>query len=61
MERFIGIAQQSNHCQKPLFKIQYGEIYRAQKIVIYGPEGIFKIQYGEIYSQPLLQMLDHLR
>ena len=35
---------------KIIFKIQYGQIYRADYNVIIGKRSKFKIQYGQIYS-----------
>ena len=40
---------QSSICRISLFKIQYGEIYRMNRIADTIYKKLFKIQYGEIY------------
>ena len=48
MDRFID-NKTARKNKKELFKIQYGQIYRAKKLLYAIKFRRFKIQYGQIY------------
>ena len=50
MDRFIVKNTDYRKGGMTYFKIQYGQIYRAQIVPKTLTKSVFKIQYGQIYS-----------
>ena len=59
MDRFIEYAWNLAMNLNPIFKIQYGQIYRLLARLVMLFQILFKIQYGQIYRNDRARIQDN--